>query len=131
MSIGRFRGDESHDGKILVIEDDPGVARFLRDALEIEGYQVVIATNGLQGLLSAQQEEPDLTILDVMLPGLDGFEVCHRLRADPRTSQLPILMVSAKGREIDRLNGEKVGADEYLVKPVDLVEMLAKVDDLL
>lgn len=117
--------------KVLVVDDDRSVARFLQDALETEGYQVMVAANGLQGLLSAQQEGPDLVILDVMLPGLDGFEVCHRLRSDPQTSHLPIIMYSGKGRENDRLTGEKVGANEYLIKPIDLEEILAKMESLL
>ena len=117
--------------RALVIEDDPSVARSLGCVLESEGYEVIIAANGVQGLLSAQSEHPDLVILDVMLPGLDGFEVCYRLRDDPQTAELPILMLSAKGREVDKLTAQKVGADMYLVKPVGPAEVLAKVESLL
>ena len=117
--------------KILVVEDDPSAARLVGYTLENEGYQVVTATNGPEGLRKAQEEEPDLLILDVMLPGLDGFEVCHRLRDEPRTARLPILMLSAKAQEIDKATGTKVGADRYLIKPADPAEVRATVESLL
>ena len=117
--------------KILVIEDDPGSLRFTRYTLEKEGYQVVTAPNGLEGLRKAQKEKPDLVILDVMLPGIDGFEVCHRLRAEPQTAQLPILMLSGKAQEVDKATGLKVGADDYLTKPWQRFELLTKVATML
>ena len=117
--------------RILVIEDDPSSARLVGYALEREGYQVEIAVNGVEGLRKAQEEDPDLVILDVMLPGLDGFELCHRLRAEPRTDHVPILMLSAKAQEIDRSTGLRAGANEYLVKPADPAEILANVERLL
>ena len=117
--------------RILVIEDDPSSARLVGYALEREGYQVEIAVNGVEGLRKVQEEEPDLVILDVMLPGLDGFELCHRLRAEPRTDHVPILMLSAKAQEIDRSTGLRAGANEYLVKPADPAEILANVERLL
>ena len=121
---------ETRAKKILVIDDDPGMQRFLKEALESEGYEVTVASNGMQGLFSAQQEAPDVAILDVMLPGLDGFEVCHRLRADPRTSHLPVMMLTGKEREIDRQTGEKVGANKFLSKPVELQVLLSTVESL-
>lgn len=117
--------------KILVVDDDPGVQRFLKHALENEGYQVLSAENGLTGLLCAQQERPDLTVLDVMLPGLDGLEVCHRLKSDEATAKLPVLMLSAKMCETDRDAGDRVGADRYLVKPVNLAEFLETIKEML
>ncbi len=84
--------------KILVIEDDPSTLRLIKYTLQQEGYQVLAATNGLAGIRKAQNEEPDLIVLDIMLPGMDGFEICHRLRAEPQTAQLPILMLSAKAQ---------------------------------
>lgn len=96
-----------------------------------EGYEVTAASNGLTGLRKAQDESPDLLILDVMLPGLDGFEICHRLRSDPKTSQLPILMMSAKGQDEDRKTGLRVGANEFLTKPVDRSVLLEKIQTLL
>ena len=98
--------------------------------MEKEGYQILTATNGLEGLTKAQQEKPDLITLDVMLPGLDGFEVCNRLRGDPETARMPIIMLSAKGQEIDKATGLKVGADRYLSKPVDRNTLLNAIEDM-
>ena len=117
--------------KILVVEDDPASSRLISYTLERAGYQVLTAPNGLEGLGKAQEEEPDLVILDVMLPGLDGFQVCRRLRAESRTRHLPILMLSAKAQEIDKATGLKVGADDYLTKPADPSELVARVQNLL
>ena len=119
------------DRKILVIEDDPVNLRYVRFTLEQYGYQVITASNGLEGLRKARNEEPDLVILDVMLPGIDGYEICHRLRAEPQTSRLPILMLSAKSQEKDRTVGEQVGADDYLTKPAEPTEIICHVDNLL
>lgn len=117
--------------KILIIEDDPGAARLAEYALDREGYQVVIAANGVDGMRKAQEEQPDLLILDIMLPGLDGFEICHRLRAESGSDHLPILMISAKAQESDKAAALKVGADEYLVKPADPAEVVDRVGNLL
>ena len=117
--------------KILVIEDDPATLRFMRYTLQGKGYQVLTASNGLEGLRKAKEEAPALIVLDVMLPGMDGFEVCHHLRAEPQTAKLPILMLSAKAREVDKDTGHKVGADEYLTKPVSPSEIIDKVESLL
>lgn len=110
--------------KILFVDDEPGYARAVTYVLQKEGYEVITASNGLQGLIKAQKEEPDLIILDVMLPGIDGFEVCSRLRSDPRTSAIPIIMLSAKGQDADRTTGLTLGALEYLTKPVENAVLL-------
>ncbi|MCX7911683.1 MAG: response regulator [Dehalococcoidales bacterium] len=117
--------------KILIIEDDPAIARLVDYTLKRAGYEVSRAANGLEGLRKAQSEAPDLIILDVMLPGLDGFEICHRLRSDPKTTDLPILMFSAKAQEADKSTGKKVGADDYLTKPADPAEIVNRVNRLL
>jgi DNA-binding response OmpR family regulator len=117
--------------KILLVEDDPSVLRAISFILEKEGYQVLTAINGLDGLRKAKEEKPDLLILDVMLPGLDGFEVCHRLRAETQTAQLPILMLSAKGQAADKAMGLSVGANEYLTKPVERSVLLSTIETLL
>jgi len=119
------------DKKILVIEDDPATSRLVDYSLRHEGYQVISAANGLEGIRKALNEAPDLVILDVMLPGMDGFEICHRLRAEPATAQLPILMFSAKAQEIDKDTGLKVGADDYLSKPAAPAEIVSRVENLL
>jgi two-component system alkaline phosphatase synthesis response regulator PhoP len=117
--------------KILVIEDDPATSRLVDYTLRHEGYQVITAFNGLEGIRKATNEAPDLVILDVMLPGMDGFEICHRLRAEAATAHLPILMFSAKAQEIDKNTGIKVGADDYLSKPADPAEIVKRVGKLL
>lgn len=117
--------------KILLVEDDPSVLRAISFILEKEGYQVLTAVNGLEGLRKVKEEKPDLLILDVMLPGLDGFEVCHRLRAETQTAQLPILMLSAKGQAADKAMGLQVGANEYLTKPVERSVLLSTIETLL
>jgi two-component system alkaline phosphatase synthesis response regulator PhoP len=117
--------------KILVIEDDPATSRLVDYSLRHEGYEVIRAFNGLEGLRKAKDESPDLVILDVMLPGLDGFEICHRLREDAATAPLPILMLSAKAQEIDKNTGLKVGADDYLSKPAAPADIVSRVGRLL
>ena len=117
--------------KILIVEDDPSALSFAAYALEQEGYQVLTAANGVEGLKMALEETPDILVLDVMLPGMDGFELCHRLRNEASTAKLPIMMLSVKGRESDRDMGLKVGADEYLTKPTDPAELVAGVGRLL
>ena len=119
--------------KILVVEDDPAALRLVSYTLESADYQVTSAVNGVEGLRKAQQELPDLVVLDVMLPGIDGFEVCHRLRSNStaRPGRLPILMLTAKSQEADRAAGDKVGADLYLTKPAPPEEITAAVQSLL
>jgi DNA-binding response OmpR family regulator len=117
--------------KILIIEDDPAISRLVDYSLRHEGYEVITAANGLEGIRKAHNEAPDLIILDVMLPGMDGFEICHRLRSEPDTAQLLILMFSAKAQEIDKNTGLKVGADDYLPKPAAPAEIVSRVAKLL
>lgn len=117
--------------KILIIEDDPATSRLVDYSLRHEGYEVFTASNGLEGIRKAHNEMPDLIILDVMLPGMDGFEICHQLRSEPDTNKLPILMFSAKAQEIDKNTGLKVGADDYLSKPAAPSEILSHVEALL
>jgi two-component system, OmpR family, alkaline phosphatase synthesis response regulator PhoP len=117
--------------KILVIEDDPATSRLVDYSLRHEGFQVITAFNGLEGIRKATEEAPDLVILDVMLPGMDGFEICHRLREQPSTAKLLILMFSAKAQDIDKNTGLKVGADDYLSKPAAPAEIVKRVNKLL
>jgi len=117
--------------KVLIIEDDPSFSRAVSHIVEKEGYSVITASNGITGLRMAKEDKPDLLILDVMLPGVDGFEICSRLRNEPQTTKLPIIMLSAKGQEADKTTGLKVGADVYLTKPVDRAVLLEKLTSLL
>ena len=116
---------------ILVVEDDPDSAELMTQILEIEGYRVERAPSGLQALEKAGSPSIDLILLDVMLPGVDGFEVCHRLRQEPATAKKPIVLVSAKGRREDVETGMRVGANEYMTKPLSRVNLLATVKKLL
>lgn len=113
---------------VLVVDDDARIASALRRALIYEGYQVEVAPDGPVALQRARERLPDLAILDVMLPGLDGIEVCHRLRAE---GDLPILMLTARDGTADRVRGLDSGADDYLVKPFAYEELLARVRALL
>jgi DNA-binding response OmpR family regulator len=117
--------------KILIIEDDPSFSRAINHIIEKEGYDVSTASNGMTGLRMIQENPPDLLILDVMLPGLDGFEICSRIRTDESMAKLPIIMLSAKGQETDKTTGLSVGANEYLTKPVDRTLLLEKITSLL
>ncbi len=114
--------------RILIIEDDEAILKVLRRGLIYEGYQVDTATEGQSGLAMAHDEHPDLIILDWMLPGMDGLDVCRRLRSSGNT---PILMLTAKDTIQDRVQGLDAGADDYLVKPFELDELFARVRALL
>jgi DNA-binding response OmpR family regulator len=114
--------------KILVIEDEPTLVATLRYNLEREGYQVASASDGESGLTTARAERPDLIVLDLMLPGLDGFEVCRLLRRD---TTVPILMLTAKSEEVDKVVGLELGADDYVTKPFSMRELLARVRALI
>lgn len=114
--------------QILVIEDEANIAQFLERGLIYEGYRVDVAYDGQSGLSMARDNPPDMVILDWMLPGIDGIEVCRRLRA---ASEVPILMLTAKDAVTDRVSGLDAGADDYLVKPFSFEELLARVRALL
>ena len=113
--------------RVLVVEDEPDIRDLLAFHLERDGYQVTRATTGPEALRQLRAAPPDLVILDLMLPELDGLEVCRRLRADPATAALPVIMLTAKGDEVDRVVGLEMGADDYVVKPFSPKEMLARV----
>ena len=116
---------------IMVVDDDPIIARLLEIELVSAGYEVSLADSGERALASAQEHRPDLMLLDVMMPGLDGFEVARRLRADPRTVATSIIMLTATGLSANRLEGLNAGADDYIVKPFDTPELLARVKGVL
>jgi two-component system response regulator MprA len=114
--------------RVLVIEDEANIAQFLERGLIYEGYRVDVAYDGPSGLSMARDNPPDMVILDLMLPGLDGLEVCRRLRA---ASEVPILMLTAKDAITDRVSGLDAGADDYLIKPFSFDELLARIRALL
>lgn len=116
---------------MLVVDDDPQVLRLLRVNLELEGYDVASATNGQAALDSVAEKVPDLVVCDVMMPGMDGYEVVRRLRKDRATAKLPIVMLSAKAMRSEMRQGLDAGADEYVTKPFDPTELIDVVARLL
>jgi len=116
---------------ILVIDDEPELVKLLDYNLTKAGYLVLSARDGEKGLAAARQHHPDLVVLDVMMPGLDGWEVCKKLRAEPATAAVPLLMLTAKAEEGDRVLGLELGADDYVTKPFGVNELLARVKALL
>jgi CheY-like chemotaxis protein len=117
--------------KMLIVDDDATFVVFLRDILESRGYQVHAARNGPEGLEKARQKRPDLILLDVMMPQMDGYEVCRRLKEDSSTAQIPVLMLTAKGQVKEKVKGLNIGADDYLPKPCDKEELEARIEALL
>ncbi|MFT7686270.1 MAG: two-component system alkaline phosphatase synthesis response regulator PhoP [Candidatus Azotimanducaceae bacterium] len=115
------------ENKIVIIEDEPDILEILKYNLERENFNVQTALDGLVGLKLIQRELPSLIILDLMLPGIDGIEICQRLKRDARTSAIPIIMLTAKGEESDIILGLGVGADDYITKPFSPRELIARV----
>lgn len=113
--------------KVLIIEDEETLVNNLADKLRAEGFTVVTAMDGETGLDKVRIEIPDLIVLDIMLPGLDGLSICRMVRHDPSTSHIPIIMLTARGTEVDKIVGLESGADDYVVKPFALGEFLARV----
>src|SRR5580658_2777004 len=110
--------------KILVIEDEPAMRGNLRDILELENFQPLLAANGREGIAAARREAPDLILCDVLMPEVGGYQVLEALRADPDTARIPFIFLTAKGEHADVRAGMKLGADDYLVKPVKVNDLL-------
>ena len=117
--------------KILIIDDDKAIVELVKVNLEIQGHHVLIANDALTGIAIAQQEDLDLIILDLMMPGVDGFTTCQRLRQQENTKNIPILMLTALSRTDDKVSGFNAGADDYLTKPFELPELYVRVRALL
>ena len=113
--------------RILVVEDDDALGTLLRYNLEREGYAVALATDGEEALIQAEEQLPDLVVLDWMLPRVSGIEVCRRLRQKPLSRNVPIIMLTARGEESDRIRGLDTGADDYVVKPFAVTELSARI----
>jgi two-component system KDP operon response regulator KdpE len=110
-------------GKVLLVDDDPTLLRFLREFMEREGYTVLTAERGQQGLRLFYDQHPDLVVLDVMMPGMDGWEVCARMR---ELAETPVIMLTAKTSEADKLRGFRLGVDDFVTKPFSLAELAAR-----
>jgi len=119
------------DCTVLIVEDEPPQAEMLSYNLESAGFRTMIANNGEEGLSLARQNVPDAIVLDWMLPGLSGIEVCRQLRSDATTRDIPILMLTARGEEEDRVRGIETGADDYVVKPYSPREVVGRIKGLL
>ncbi len=124
LTIGKSAGVPVAEGKILVVDDEKKIVSLVHAYLDREGYQVIEAFDGRQALDAFQQESPDLIVLDLMLPGMDGLEVCREIR---RTSEVPIIMLTARGEDADKLVGLELGADDYITKPFSPRELVARV----
>lgn len=111
---------------VLVVEDESAQREILTYNLEAEGFEVVQAENGDEAMLLVEEEQPDLILLDWMLPNVSGLEVCRRIKADPGRRQIPIIMLSARSEEVDRVRGLETGADDYMIKPYSVVELMAR-----
>lgn len=123
------QNEEQNRAKILVVEDEPNMVVGLRDNFEFEGYEVLTARDGVEGLQLALSESPDLVVLDVMMPRMSGLEVCKQLRA--QRASIPIIMLTARGQEVDKVVGLELGADDYVTKPFSIRELLARVKAVL
>ena len=112
---------------VLLVEDEPAQREVLVYNLGAEGFDVITADNGEDGLLLVEENHPDLIILDWMIPQLSGLEVCRRLKSNPKTRQIPVIMLSARAEDVDRVRGLETGADDYVVKPYSVIEFTARV----
>jgi len=113
--------------RVLLVEDDLNLTELLRYNLEREGFEVLAAVDGEEGLALAQEERPDLVVLDWMVPNLSGIEICRRLRRDPELARIPVLMLTARAEETDRIRGLETGADDYITKPFSPRELIARI----
>ena len=126
-----MRETRTHQGKILVVDDEVYILHILDFILGAESYEVVTATNGDQALHKVRDEKPDLVILDIMMPKLDGYETCRMIKSDPATSQIPVILLTAKGREVDQRLGKEVGANDYITKPFSPTKLIDRVQAIL
>ena len=117
--------------KMLIVDDELDTLIPLKRTLEAEDYQVLEASNGMEAIEKTRSEHPDLILLDLMMPGMDGIEVCKVLKEDPSTNDIPILMLTAKGDVEDKIGGIETGADDYVTKPFDLGELKARIKMIL
>ena len=116
---------------ILVIDDDELVSRTLQRALKLYGYHVMVSNSGTEGLQLARRHHPDLFILDIMMPGADGYQICRQIRGDPLLQDLPVLFLTAKAKDEDKIEGFRAGADDYLSKPFNMEELQLRVRAIL
>ena len=116
---------------VLLVDDDPVILKLLQVNFEMEGFNVSTANDGVEGLEKARAERPDIVLLDIMMPRMDGLQVTKALKGDPETKDIPIILLSAKAQASDIQAGKDIGADDYLTKPFDPLELLERVNELL
>lgn len=125
---GRY---EMNRGKVLVVDDELYILHILDFSLAAEGFEVITAEDGEQAVTMAKSEQPDLVVLDVMMPKIDGYEACRKLKQDPNMKDVPVILLTAKGRDIDRKLGLEVGADDYITKPFSPSKLIDKIGSFL
>jgi DNA-binding response OmpR family regulator len=118
-------------GKILVVDDEVYITQILEFSLGAEGFEVITANNGELAVEKAVQAQPDLIVLDIMMPVLDGYETCRRLKRTPETKNIPVILLTAKGREADKKLGFEVGAVDYIVKPFSPSRLIARIEEII
>ncbi len=118
-------------GKILVVDDEINITQILEFSIGSEGYEVITARNGEDAIDKARREQPDLIVLDIMMPKIDGYEACRILKANPLTKNIPVVLLTAKGRDIDKRLGYEVGATDYIVKPFSPSKLIDRIQQLL
>jgi two-component system alkaline phosphatase synthesis response regulator PhoP/two-component system response regulator VicR len=126
--LGLTGGESSRGVKVMICDDERAIVRLLQIQLEQQGYEVIVAFDGQTGLAKIREEHPDLCVLDVMMPYMDGIEVLQRLRRDPNTEHLPVIMLTAKSQDVDVFQAYRNGADMYLTKPFNPLEVIHFID---
>ncbi len=117
--------------KVLIVDDEPHIVELVRVCLEDTDYEIVEAYDGQEALDVAQREKPDLILLDIMLPKMDGYEVCRKLKSSDDTKDIPVVMLTAKGQEVDKVKGFQAGADSYMTKPFSPLRLLTELEEKL
>ena len=115
-------------GKVLVVDDEEYIQHILNFSFGAEGYEVITAADGEEAVTMARSEKPDIIVLDIMMPKMDGYEACKQIKADPQTQGIPVILLTAKGREVDRKLGAEAGADDYVVKPFSPGRLIERVE---
>jgi two-component system alkaline phosphatase synthesis response regulator PhoP len=118
-------------GKILVVDDEVYILHILDFSLGAEGFEVISANNGELGVEKAKLEKPDLIVLDIMMPVLDGYETCRRLKREPETKDIPVVLLTAKGRDVDKRLGFEVGAIDYIIKPFSPSRLIERIEEII
>lgn len=117
--------------KVLVVDDEEYIQHILNFSFVAEGYDVVTASDGEEGVSKAKDEKPDVIVMDIMMPKMDGYEACKQIKTDPQTKDIPVILLTAKGRDADRKLGTEVGADDYVVKPFSPGRLIERVEGIM